>query len=184
MELGAGDILVAHHGGQRPAIIGGGDQVFGQGRLQLEANARNRRGAVGDAFQQRMALRLLQFVPAHVRNLQRLGIVGRDLHHFAGDPAQPGMTAELHPHRGQQLHADTDAQERRAFLQHFLAQRLDHAGHGVQARHAIGKGAHARQHDALGILRPPAGSAVVTISRLPSAARASAFAALARLPEP
>ena len=60
------------------------------------------------------------------------------------------MGAEFAPHRRQQLHADTDAQERRAALDHLFPQRFDHAGHRGQALHAIGKGAHARQHDALG----------------------------------
>jgi D-arabinose 1-dehydrogenase-like Zn-dependent alcohol dehydrogenase len=76
-------------------------------------------------------------------------------HHFidstAGDPAQAGMAAEFHPHGGQELHTDTDAQEGRTLFQHFLAQGFDHARHGGQAAHAIGKGAHARQHDALGV---------------------------------
>ena len=58
------------------------------------------------------------------------------------------MIAEFAADGGQQLHADTDAQERRAVLQHFFAQHLHHARHGGKPAHAVGKGAHARQHDA------------------------------------
>ena len=53
MKLRAGDILIAHHGGQRPAIIGGGDQIVGQGGLQLKAMDEIGMGAGGNAFQQR-----------------------------------------------------------------------------------------------------------------------------------
>ena len=53
--------------------------------------------------------------------------------------------------RGEQLHADADAEERPAFFAHGVRQSLDHAGDGVEAALAIGEGADARQHDAVGI---------------------------------
>ena len=43
------------------------------------------------------------------------------LHHFAVDPAQAGMDAEFAPIARQQLHADADAQERRALFQITLS---------------------------------------------------------------
>ena len=61
------------------------------------------------------------------------------------------MIAKFPAHRRQQLHADTDAQERHAFFQNFFPQHVHHAGHRLEAAHAISKGADTRQHDAFRI---------------------------------
>ena len=49
-------------------------------------------------------------------------LAGRDPHDVAGDPAEPGMDAVLDAARGHQLHADTDAEERLAALDHLALQ--------------------------------------------------------------
>ena len=62
-------------------------------------------------------------------------------------PARHGL---FQPALGHQLHADADAEERpRRWRRPFL-DRLDHARHGVEPGAAVGIGADARQHDAVG----------------------------------
>ncbi len=60
------------------------------------------------------------------------------------------MEAVLHAARRHELHADADAEERLAALDHLALQGIDHAGHAVQPGAAIGERADARQHDAVG----------------------------------
>ena len=91
----------------------------------------------------------VQRVPAHVRDLQR-GVGRLDQRHVAGDPAEPRARDVFEAALGHQLHADADAEERPAAAAHGLLQRLDHAGHGVEPGAAVGEGADARQHDAVG----------------------------------
>ena len=61
-----------------------------------------------------------------------------DTVHFPANPAEPGGLAILKPAIGQQLHADTDAEERHAALQDGRFKRIDHAVHGAQAGGAVG----------------------------------------------
>ena len=75
---------------------------------------------------------------------------GLDAHHVACNPVQPGMDAVFDAARGHELHADANAEERLAAFDHLALQRLDHARHAVESGPAIGEGAHARQHDAIG----------------------------------
>ena len=49
-----------------------------------------------------------------------------------------------------ELHADADAEERLSPLAHRLMKGVHHARHRVEAAAAIGEGADARQHDAVG----------------------------------
>ena len=97
------------------------------------------------------------------------------------------MDAVLDAARGHQLHADADAEERLAALDDLALQGVDHAGHAVQPGAAIGEGADARQHDAVGrghlvgIGGHHAHARCVPASR---AARSKALAAERRLPEP
>ena len=67
------------------------------------------------------------------------------------DSDQEEVIAEFLAHRRQQLHADTDAQERRALFQHFLTQHRNHAWYGGKPAHAIGKGPHAWKNNPLRI---------------------------------
>ena len=88
-------------------------------------------------------------VPAHVRDFQ-LRIARHDAVDLAGDPAEPVGDLIFAAALGQKLHADADAEERPALVMHRLFQRRDHAVHAVEAAPAIGEGADARQHDAIG----------------------------------
>ncbi len=88
-------------------------------------------------------------IPAHVRDLQRR-IGRRDLVDLAADPAEALGHHVFAAALGHELHADADAEERPALAAHRLLQRLDHAGHRIEPAPAIGEGADARQHDAVG----------------------------------
>ena len=61
------------------------------------------------------------------------------------------MDAVLDAARGHELHADADAEEGLAALDHLALQGIDHAGHAIEAGAAVGEGADARQHDAVGV---------------------------------
>ena len=52
------------------------------------------------------------------------------------------------------LHADADTQKRSRLADRDLVDRLDHAGDGIEARPAVGIGAHTWQHDAIGRAHP------------------------------
>ena len=150
MKLRAGEYSLPTIAVSGAAIIGGGDQIIGQGGLELEAMHEIGMAPGAMPFSRACSCSILSsFQP--MWGIFRSGSSGVI---FTTSPAiqpRPGVTAELHPHRGQQLHADTDAQEWRALFQHLFAQRLHHAGHGAEAPHAIGEGAHAGQHDPFGV---------------------------------
>src|SRR6185437_7092357 len=69
---------------------------------------------------------------------------------FAWNPVEAVDRLELAAAFGHELHADADAEERPAALPHRLVERRLDAGNRGQAATAIGEGADARQHDALG----------------------------------
>ena len=102
-----------------------------------------------NAGKQRVVAHHLERVPAHVRDFQ-LRVGGRDLHHVAGNPAEPVDGLLLQPALGHELAADANAEEGLSAPDHLLLQRLDHAGDRAEAAPAIGEGADARQHDPLG----------------------------------
>ncbi len=84
-----------------------------------------------------------------MRNFQvRIG--RRDAIDFARDPAQARCHLIFAAALGHQLHADANAEERAAALAHVLLERVDHAGDAVEPLPAIGEGADARQHHAVG----------------------------------
>src|SRR5690348_9994632 len=93
-------------------------------------------GPVFDAREERMASREMQFVPAHMGNLdgRTRRRAGREFHYLAPDPAQARVAAMLEPEFGHELHADANAEERPGLAAHQLIQRLDHAR---QARKAL-----------------------------------------------
>ncbi len=66
------------------------------------------------------------------------------------DPAETFRHLMFEAARRHQLHADANAEKGLAFHLHRFGQRVDHAGDIGEAAFAIGKGADARQHDALG----------------------------------
>ncbi|MNL17768.1 hypothetical protein D3C87_1388830 [compost metagenome] len=152
MELGAENVVAANAGSQRPAIVGRGNRVrrvVGLQMIGVDEIGVQAIGARLDTLEQRVGPGHRNGVPAHMRDFQcRVG--GGDLFHGAGDPAQALGHHLFAAFAGQQLHADANAQERHAALDDALVQHLDHAGHGLKARHAIGKGADTGQHDAVG----------------------------------
>ena len=100
--------------------------------------------------EQRMRARDVERIPAHVRDFQ-VRIARRDAIDLAGDPAQAFVDLVFAAALGQKLHADADAEERPRLAAHRLLERIDHAVDGIEPAPAIGKGADARQHDAIGV---------------------------------
>src|SRR6185369_5088687 len=92
---------------------------------------------------ERMRARGDDVVPAHMRDLDR-GIAAFDTAHGAADPAEAGMRAELLACVREQLHADANAEERPALVEHRLAHRIDHAGNRLQRLDAGAESADAR----------------------------------------
>ena len=66
-------------------------------------------------------------------------------------PAKAGGLAVLHAEIGEQLHADTDAEERPAARMHGVFHRLDHAGARFQLALALGEMTDAGQDDPVGL---------------------------------
>ena len=60
------------------------------------------------------------------------------------------MDAVFDAARCHELHADADAEEGLAALDHFALQGVDHAGHAIEPGAAVGEGTDAGQHDAVG----------------------------------
>src|SRR5579883_1563627 len=69
---------------------------------------------------------------------------------LAFDEAKTPMGAMLQAAFGEKLHADANADEGPAFLQHSLIERRDHAFRGGESAIAIAKGADAWQNDPVG----------------------------------
>ncbi len=78
------------------------------------------------------------------------GIVRLDGAHLARDAIEAGRDGMLEAARGEQLHADADAEERPAAFVDALVDRLDHPVDGIEMPPAVGEGAVARQHDPVG----------------------------------
>ena len=150
--------------GDRAAIVGLGHEIGALRHLELigvhEIGVQALRPE-RQAVDQLVRPRDIERVPAHVRNFQ-LRIARRDAIDFAGDPAQPLGDFVFAAALGQKLHADADAEERPALAMHRFLERRDHAVDGVEAAPAIGEGADAGQHHAIGG-RHHAGSLVTTI---------------------
>ena len=89
-----------------------------------------------------------------MRDFER-GVRRRDRPHLALDPAEPRRHAVLEAALGHELQPDADAEEGLAASLHGLFERLDHARESLEPPLAIGKGADARQHDALGVAQRP-----------------------------
>ena len=152
MELRSGDIAARHGCGDRAAIVGDGQHVVVALRLEMvgvHEIGMQPVGARADPGKQRMVALELDRVPADLRDFQRR--IGRlDLLDVAGDPAEAARHGLFQPALRHQLHADADAEERPRPGDGYLLDRLGHAGHGVEPGAAVGIGADARQHDAVG----------------------------------
>ena len=149
VELGAEEVVAADGGGDRAAVVGageavgrvGGDEVVGVDEIGVVAG--------GDAGEERVGGEDLERVPAHVRDLER-GVGGGEADDLAGDPAEARGVAVLAADGRQHLLADADAEEGRAAADRALLDRLEEAGDGEEAGAAVGEGADAGQHDAVG----------------------------------
>ena len=118
-----------------------------------------------------------------MRHLERL-VLGGDHDDLAGDPAEPVGDAEL-PAALAISCIPTQMPRNGRPCRDRLIERLLHAGQRREAAPAIGEGADAGQHHAIGVadILGRGDTTVVAIS--PSAAaRSKAFAAERRLPEP
>ena len=92
----------------------------------------------------------VELVPAHLRQPEAGCLHRRDL---ALDPAEAGCLAVLQAALRHQLHADADAEERRARAGRIL-QRGAQARNRRQSVGAIGEGTLPGQHDAVGAPHP------------------------------
>ncbi len=120
-----------------------------------------------------------QVVPAHVRHFQPRG---RDTRHSRPRSSSGPGSVHIRASARQQLHADTDAQERAAAAQHSLVQGLLKPIDGCKGPAAGGKGAVSRQDQMIGPRHTTSGSAV-TVTAMPAGAISSnAFCAECRLP--
>ena len=103
------------------------------------------------------------------------------------DPVEAFGDFEFQAARGEQLHADADAEEGPALAVHGFFERGRHAGNGFEPALAIGVGADARQHDAVGGRAHRPRFALTMISAFaPDSrdARSNALAAEWRFPDP
>src|SRR5882762_3099342 len=133
MELRADDVVASDDGRDRSAVI----------RRRQNMRRTFRPDAIGvheihvrpvrHALQHRMRAKNAERIPTHMRNLQTLtlliGVRGNP-DHLTRNPSQALVIAVLAPDVGEQLHADADAEERGAALQHLIFERRDHARNG------------------------------------------------------
>ena len=119
-------------------------------------------------------------VPAHMRDLQRR-IGRRDAVDLAGDPAETRRSPRIRGRARPSAACRRRCRRTAGRCSRTLSfERLDHAGDGIEAAPAIGEGADARQHDAVGARAPHRDRCVTMIGWLVSAARARR----ARTPSP
>src|SRR5215468_11081438 len=152
VELRSDHGVAADDRGEGPAVVCFGDEIGARRRLEVERmheiSVQTLRPD-GDAFEQRMRPARIERVPAHMRDLQTW-IRRRDAFDLARNPAQPRRDLVFAAALGHELHADANAEKRPAARAHAVVERLDHAADGVEPAPAIGEGADARQHHAVG----------------------------------
>ena len=147
MRCGGANCPAAVHGvGQTVGLIGGLRLVAVDEIALLAGRYPGQHGAgkIG------ASARRVQRVPADMRYLLRaaLHIGGRNPHHAAGNQPQALVQAELLGFIKQHLHAQADAQQRRA-CGGFLADRLDQP-QLFQPGHAVLERTHAGQYQRIG----------------------------------
>ena len=147
MRCGGANCPAAVHGvGQTVRLIGGLRLVAVDEIALLAGRHPGQHGAgkIG------ASARRVQRVPADMRYLLRaaLHIGGRNPHHAAGNQPQALVQAELLGFVKQHLHAQADAQQRRA-CGGFLADRLDQP-QLFQPGHAVLERTHAGQYQRIG----------------------------------
>ena len=137
----------------RPAIVGDRQHLVASLRHRDGRSARNRRAGPSSPVAMPAnsgCWRFSSIVFQPICGIFSAGSAGVDLLHVAGDPAKTLGHRLLQPALRHQLHADADAEERPRLGDRHLLDRLPHAGDGMQARRAVGIGADAGQHDAVG----------------------------------
>src|SRR5215467_14109903 len=152
VELRSDHRVAADDRGEGTAVVRFGDEIGARRRLEVERMHEISMQALrpdGDALEQRMRPARIERVPAHMRDLQTW-IRRRDAFNLARNPAQPLRHLVFAAAFGHELHADANAEERPAAHAHAVVERLHHAADGIEPAPAIGEGADARQHHALG----------------------------------
>src|SRR5215472_3613854 len=152
VELRSDHGVAADDRGEGAAVVRFGDEIGSRGRLEVERMHEISVQALrpdGDALQQRMRPARIERVPTHMRDLQT-SIRRRDAFDLARNPAQPLRHLVFAAAFRHELHADANAEERPAAHAHAVVERLHHAADGIEPAPAIGEGADARQHHALG----------------------------------
>src|SRR3984893_3653263 len=152
VKLGADRGVLADDCCHRPAVICacqnvrlvGGVEVVGVHEIGVTAFWAER-----ETLEHRMLPDHVERVPAHMGDLQIL-LARRNFFDVARNPIKTVGGDVLLAARGHQLHADADAEERPRLVAHRFRHRLEHAVQRVEAPAAIGKGADAGQHDAVG----------------------------------
>src|ERR671910_2276684 len=117
MELRAREVVATDDGGDRRAIVRHGQHRLRTARLELKGVHEIGVVALGNAVEQGVRLERTELVPSHVRDFQTV-LAGIDAHDVTLDPVQAGMDAVLDAARGHELHADADAEEGFALLDH------------------------------------------------------------------
>src|ERR1039457_1716647 len=147
MELGGDNVILPDRRTELNAVVGGGGDDIVVVRLYIIGVDKVDVGIVGNAFEGWRTAFELQLVPAHLGHLQLFGgnlhILGK-AQYMPRDHIQPPVEAELDAVAEEQLHADTDAQERAAIADD-LEDRFDKTGL-FQVTHTVAKGPHTRQN--------------------------------------
>ena len=175
VELDAVEAAALHRGGERRHRSRRCRARPRRRRARARASARGRRRSVR-AAPRGAASRIAGSAPRSSRCGAASSPAARSALHLAGDDAQPLGAAELRGGVERELHAEADAEHRRAGSQ-ALAQELVEA-ELAEVAHRTRKRAHARQHQpgggaqALGIaadagVAPTCSSAFSTERRLP-----------------
>src|SRR5215475_2548679 len=152
VELRSDHGVAADDRGEGTAVVRFGDEIGARGRLEVERMHEISVQALrpdGDALEQRMRPARIERVPAHMRDLQ-IWIRRLNTLDLACNPTQPLRHLVFAAAFGHELHADANAEERPAAHAHAVVERLHHAADGIEPAPAIGEGADARQHHALG----------------------------------
>src|SRR5262245_19912568 len=152
VELSSDHRVAADDRGEGTAVVRFGDEIAARARLEVERMHEISMQALrpdGDALEQRMRPARIERVAAHMRDLQTRIRRGHAFD-LARNPTQPLRHLVFAAAFGHELHADANAEERPAAPAHAVVERLHHAADGVEPTPAIGEGAHARQHHAVG----------------------------------
>ena len=144
VELDGEDIACLHGRGKSHAVLGRPDDHIAVARHEPVAVHEVERGGLGNAVEQRRVTRVLHRVPADVRDLDACSeLIARARHEPQSLPL-----AILEADVGEQLHAEADAEKRRAEAD-LVAQHVFDAAL-AQVRRGVAKRADARQHDSIG----------------------------------